>query len=86
MNTKHGSLSSRYFIMSERNSENFDFVEFYLQTFSQCNIGQHVNHTDRNGQMKLLICVEKIKGVPQWKFADGNCLSYQNCLAHSNYT
>ena len=70
MNTKHGSLSSRYFIMSERNSETFDFVEFYLQTFSQCNIGQHVNHTDRNGQMKLLICVEKLK-----VFLNGNLLT-----------
>jgi hypothetical protein len=42
-----------------------------FQKFSKCNIGQHLNHTDRNGRVKLLICTEKIKGVPQWKFVDG---------------
>ncbi|XP_028393240.1 uncharacterized protein LOC114517654 [Dendronephthya gigantea] len=40
--------------------------------FSRCNVGQNLNHTDRTGQLKLLICTEKIKGVPQWKFVDGS--------------
>ena len=44
-----------------------------FQKFSKCNIGQHLNHTDRTGRVKLLTCTEKIKGVPQWKFADGKC-------------
>jgi hypothetical protein len=50
----------------------FCFSRFYLQKFSKCNIGQHLNHKDRNGRVKLLICAEKIKGVSQWKFVDGN--------------
>ncbi|CAB4031753.1 Hypothetical predicted protein, partial [Paramuricea clavata] len=40
--------------------------------FSNCNLGQHLNHTDRTGRLKLLICTEKIKGVPQWRFVDGS--------------
>ena len=47
----------------------FDMIIF--QKFSECNIGQHLNHTDSNGRVKLLICTGKIKGVPQWKFVDG---------------
>ena len=75
MNTNSGSLSSLSFIMPDRNPESFVSIGFYLQVFFKCNIGEHINQTDRNEQMKLLICVEKIKGVPQWKFADGNMFS-----------
>ena len=42
-----------------------------FQKFSKCNIGQNLIHTDRTGRVKLLICTEKIKSVPQWKFIDG---------------
>ncbi|XP_028402956.1 uncharacterized protein LOC114525736 [Dendronephthya gigantea] len=43
-----------------------------LQTLSKCNIGQHLKHKCRTGQLKLMICTEKISGIPQWKFADGS--------------
>ena len=42
------------------------------QKYSKCNIGQHLNHTDRTGTVKLLICTEKINGVPLWKFVDAS--------------
>ena len=47
------------------------FCMTIFQKFSKCNIGQNLIYTDRTGRVKLLMCTEKIKGVPQWKFIDG---------------
>ena len=42
-----------------------------FQKFSKCEIGQQLKHIDKTGREKLVVCTEKIKGVPQWKFVDG---------------
>ena len=42
-----------------------------FQKFSKCKIGQQVKHIDKTGREKLVVCTEKSKGVPQWKFVDG---------------
>jgi hypothetical protein len=45
-------------------------ILFIFQKFSKCNIGQHLNHKDRTGHLKLLICTEKIRA-----FLNGDLLT-----------